>query len=191
VTLYVTTYVVTIRKGLKERKMSEKIRRISKSALLGNGNGKKEKVYVSPSTNKVSSTPTADSIAVDRTTWWEAKSEGEPNSPLFSTPQVKDKLKLEASEMCICFPDFDLYEDGKTVFWKGKIDGMGEIKVTYPETYPAQKITIEALDLEASFNDELNQLVRNYDGITPVGSIIVAMRLFLQKFQGEKECNGT
>jgi len=167
----------------------DNIKRISKSALLGDSNEKSDKVYISPTSGKVSNKPSADSVAVPRSTWY--KPDGELDSPLFSIPQVKDRIKFEASEMAVYFPGFDLYEDGEAVFWLGKIDGMGEVKVIYPSTYPAQKFDVLVLDLEESFNVELKQLIWSYDGITPAGAIIVTMRLFLLKLGGEKKCNGT
>jgi len=163
--------------------MSERIKKVNIRALLGRIKG--PKVYVSPTTSEVSDKPAKDSVPVPKTIWY--------NSPLFSISQVRERIKLEASEMMICFPDFNLYEksDG-TIFWSGKIDGIGEIRITYPQTYPAQKFIIEALDLEESFNDELKQTVWSYDGITPAGAIIIAMRLFLlRKVGGSNKCNGT
>jgi hypothetical protein len=159
----------------------EKIKKIDKQALLSEVKGKK--VYVNPRTGKVSEEPTEDSIPVPRT-WWGTNSKREENSsPIFSVPEVREKIKLEAVEMSIYFPDFELYEDenSKEIFWLGKIDGIGEIKITYPLTYLTQKFIIQALDLEESLNEELKQLVWSYKGITPAGAIIVAMRFFLLK----------
>ena len=156
--------------------MDENIRPVDKRKLLGKMEG--PKVYVNPKTGEVSSRPTVDSEPVRKTTWfWRGKN---PSSPIFSVPEIRERIISETREMSIYFPDFDLFEkDGKEVFWLGKIEGIGEIKITYPQTYPAQKFIIEALDLEESFNDELRQTVWDYDGITPAGAIIVLMRLFL------------
>jgi hypothetical protein len=160
----------------------EKIRKIDKQALLSEVKGKK--VYVDPRAGKVSEEPVEDSIAIPRT-WWGANSKGEVNSSsIFSIPEIREKIELDVVEMSVYFPDFELYEDidSKEVFWLGRIDGIGEIKVTYPLTYPAQKLIIEALDQGESFNEELQQLVWSLGDITPAGLIIVAMRLFLLKF---------
>jgi hypothetical protein len=161
----------------------EKVKKINKQALLSEVKGKK--VYVNPRTAKVSEEPTEDSIPVPRTLWGANSKREEFTSPIFSVPEVMERIKLEVVEMSIYFPDFELYEDGNSreIFWLGKIDGIGEIKVTYPLTYPAQKFIIQALDLEESFNEELKQLVWSYKDITPAGAIIVAMRfLLLKKF---------
>ena len=157
------------------------IRKVSKSALLGDENQQSNKVYVSPTTGKSSNRPAADSVEVLRTTWWRASPDGEPNSPFFSNYQVKDRIKLEVSEMAVYFPDFEFCETREAVFWRGSIDGIGEVRVTYPATYPAQKFSVEALDQGEGFNEELKKTVWGYDGITPAGSIIVTMRLFLQR----------
>jgi hypothetical protein len=159
----------------------EKVRRVDKQALLSEVRG--EKVYINPKTAKVSTEPSEDSIAIPRT-WWGANHSGEVNpSPIFSVPEVREKIRLEVVEMSIYFPDFELYENVNSgeIFWLGKIDGIGEIKITYPLTYPAQKFTTEILDLEESFNEELNQLIWRCKDITPAGAIIVAMRFFLSK----------
>jgi hypothetical protein len=151
--------------------MSEKIKPVNVRALLSEIKG--PKVYVSPTKGKVSDRPTEDSIPVPATTWW-------ASSPLFSVAKVKEKIAWEATEMAVYFPDFKLYEnEGSEIFWLGRIDGIGELRITYPQTYPAQKFSIEALDQSESFNNELKQLVWSCNGITPAGSIIVAMRLFL------------
>jgi hypothetical protein len=109
-------------------------------------------------------------------------------STLFSVFEVKEKIAQEAAEMAVYFPDFKLCEknDGE-LLWIGRIDGMGELRIIYPQTYPAQKFLIEVLDQDESFNNELKQLVWSCNGITPVGSIIVAMRLFLLKRLGRGE----
>jgi len=109
-------------------------------------------------------------------------------STLFSVFEVKEKIAQEAAEMAVYFPDFKLYEknDGE-LLWIGRIDGMGELRIIYPQTYPAQKFLIEVLDQDESFNNELKQLVWSCNGITPVGSIIIAMRLFLLKRLGRGE----
>lgn len=161
--------------------MNENIRPVDKQKLLGKIKG--PKVYVNPKTGKVSDRPTVDSEPIPKTTWWREK---EPSSPIFSVPKIRERIVSETREMSIYFPDFNLYEkDNKEVFWLGKIDGIGEIRITYPQTYPGQKFIIEALDLQESFNNELKQAVWSYDGITPVGAVIVLMRLFLsRKFQG-------
>jgi len=151
--------------------MSENIKPVNVRALLSEVKG--PKVYVSPTKGKVSDRPTEDSIPVPVTTWW-------ANSPLFSVAKVKEKIAWEATEMAVYFPDFKLYENGSSeIFWLGIIEGIGELRITYPQTYPAQKFFIEALDQDESFNNELKQLVWSYNEITPVGSIIVAIRLFL------------
>jgi len=77
------------------------------------------------------------------------------------------------------FPDFELCEEGEDVFWLGEIDGIGKVKITYPQTYPAQKFSIKLLDQDETLNEELRALVNGFEGITPAGSIVVAMRLFL------------
>lgn len=162
------------------QKMSRRIKPINKQALLSEVKGKK--VYVNPRTGKVSERATKDSIPVPKTTWWRADPEGEVNSsPIFSVPEVRERIKLEVAEMVNYFPDFGLYEDteSREVFWLGKIEGMGEIKITYPLTYPAQKIIIEVPDLEESFTEKLNEIVYKYEDITPAKAIILAMRLFL------------
>lgn len=106
----------------------------------------------------------------------------EPKSPIFSNERVRSLVAAEASEMAVYFPDFELYQDEDgSLFWLGKIEGMGELKITYPQTYPSQKFSLEALDLNESFNEELKRLVWSYDGITPTGALIVAMRLFLMR----------
>jgi len=162
--------------------MDNGIKRVSKTALLGDENTKTDKVYISPTTGKSSNKPAADSVGVPRTTWWRVNPDGESHSPIFSTPQVKERIKLEADEMAVYFPDFDLCETKEAAFWLGNIDGdIGEVKITYPATYPAQKFIIEALDQGEGFNEELKKTVWSYDGITPTGSIIVMMRLFLQR----------
>jgi hypothetical protein len=158
--------------------MRGNIKPIDKQALLGDGNGGTDTVYVSPTTGKASTKPSVDSVAVPRTTWW-TKSSGEVHTPIFSAPQVRDRLKLEASEMAIYFPDFELFEDGDAAFWMGTIQGIGEVKILYPSTYPAQKFEAVALDQGEAFNDELKNTVWSYDGITPAGAVIVTMRLFL------------
>jgi hypothetical protein len=151
--------------------MSQNIKPVNVRALLSEVKG--PKVYVSPTKGKVSDRPTEDSIPVPVTTWWS-------NSPLFSVAKVKEKIAWEATEMAVYFPDFKLYENGGSeIFWLGRIEGIGELRITYPQTYPAQKFFIEALDQDESFNNELKQLVWSYNEITPVGSIIVAIRLFL------------
>jgi hypothetical protein len=164
--------------------MTENIRPVSKQALLGNIEG--PKVYVSPTTSKISDKPTADSAAIPYTKWFTP--EGEVgSSPIFSVPEVRERIKLEASEMAIYFPDFNLCEkDDGTIFYLGRIDGIGDIRITFPLTYPAQKFLIEALDLEESFNNELKQIVWSYNGITPAGAIVVAMRLFLLRKVAER-----
>ena len=55
--------------------------------------------------------------------------------------------------MAIYFPDFKLMEksDGE-VFWTGKIEVMGEVRITYPQTYPAQKFTIEPLSIMGHYH---------------------------------------
>jgi hypothetical protein len=156
--------------------MSEEIKPIDKRALL-NETGK-PKVHVDPKTGTVSTKPTARSVPIDKTTWWGATG-GRASSPIFSNPEIKEKLRYEVMEMAVYFPDFDLYSNGET-FWQGEIEGMGKVKVTYPETYPAQKFSIKVIDLDEGFNESLKQHVWSYDGITPVGAIIVAMRLFLR-----------
>lgn len=157
----------------------EEIKLVDKNALLGNTG--KPKVYVDPRTNKVSARPTRDTFSIDMTTWWgRAKNNGgELSSPLFSIPEIKEKLKVEVVEMAVYFPDFNLYSNRET-FWLGEIEGMGKVKITYPQTYPSQKFDIEVIGLDETFNESLKQLVWSYDGITPVGAIIVAMRLFLR-----------
>jgi len=172
---------------MEEVGMSENIKPINKRALLSRIRG--PKVYVNPRTGEISDKPIKDSEAIPKTTWWyrENSDKEEGSSPLFSTSQVREKLREEALEMAIYFPDFELIEksDGG-VFWTGKIEDMGEVRITYPQTYPAQKFTIELLDLEESFNNELRRVVWSYNGITPAGAIIVAMRLFLlKKVKGE------
>jgi len=165
--------------------MPENIKPVNKQALLGNIEG--PKVYVSPTTSKVSDKPTADSAAIPYSKWFTHREGEVASSPIFSIPQVKERIRLEASEMAIYFPDFNLYEkDDGTVFYLGKIDGIGDIKITYLITYPAQKFLIEVLDLEESFNNELKQIVWSYDEITPAGAIIVAMRLFLLRKVAER-----
>lgn len=159
--------------------MSGNIKPIDKQALLGDDNENNKRVYINPATGKTSDRATADSVGVPKTTWWRATTHGESNSPLFSAPQLNGKIKLEASEMAVYFPDFTLHKDQDELFWQGTIQGIGEVKIVYPATYPAQKYEVFALELEESFNNELNQLVRSYDAITPVGSVIVTMRLFL------------
>lgn len=160
--------------------MNESIRPVDKQRLLRKIRG--PKVYVSPRTGKVSHRPTVDSEPIPKTTWWRKSSQKGPSSPIFYVLKVRDRIVSETTEMSIYFPDFDLCgKDNEEIFWLGKIDGIGEIKITYPQTYPAQKFVIEALDLQESFNDELKQTVWSYDGITPAGGIIVLMRLFLLK----------
>jgi hypothetical protein len=159
--------------------MSEKIKPVNVKALLSEVKG--PKVYVSPTKGKVSNRKTEDSVAVPTTTWWRA------NSPLFSVAKVKEKIAQEATEMAVYFPDFKLYEnESGEIFWLGSIDSIGELRITYPQTYPAQKFFIEALDQDESFNNELKQLVWSYNGITPAGSIVVAMRLFLLRKLGKR-----
>lgn len=80
--------------------------------------------------------------------------------------------------MACFFPDFKLCEEG-CLFWIGRIEGIGRVKITYPKNYPAQKFVIELLDQEEWLNDELMSLINGYEGITPAGSLVVAMRLFL------------
>ena len=159
----------------------ENIRKVSKSVLLGDENQKTDKVYVSPTTGKVSSRPSADTVEVPRTTWWRTTPDGESSSHFFSTHQVKERIKLETTEMAVYFPDFELDETGEAIMWLGKIEGIGEIRITYPATYPSQKFSIEALDLDESFNTELKETVWGYDDIRPAGAIIITMRLYLQK----------
>jgi hypothetical protein len=152
--------------------MSKNVKPVNIKALLGEVKG--PKVYVNPTKGTVSSKPSEDSVAIPTTTWWRA------NSPLFSIDKVRERIAREAAEMSIYFPDFRLCEgDGGEIFWTGNIDGIGELRITYPQTYPTQKFLVEALDQEESFNEELKRLVWSYDGITPAGSIIVTMRLFL------------
>jgi hypothetical protein len=158
--------------------LDEEIRPVDKQSLLRELKG--PKVYVNPRTGKVSCRPTADSEPVPKTTWWWGRSEREPSSPIFSVPQTRERIVSEITEMSIYFPDFDLYEEEKEgVFWLGRIEGIGEVRIVYPQTYPAQKFIVQALDLPESFNDELKQTVWSYDGITPAGAVIVLMRLFL------------
>ncbi|MGQ9469216.1 MAG: hypothetical protein ACUVTD_05250 [Nitrososphaerales archaeon] len=166
--------------------MSEKIKRIDKQALLSEVKGKR--VYVDPREGRVSSKPSEDSVAIPKTTWFAESTENPTSSPLFSVPELREKLKLEVAEMMAYFPDFELYEDEGSgeIFWLGSIDGIGEIKITYPKTYPAQKFIVEALDQEESFTNELNEIVWSYNDITPAEAIIVTLRLFLKKFSGEE-----
>jgi hypothetical protein len=159
--------------------MSQNVKPVDKNALLGDESKHTNKVYVSPTTGKSSNKPTADSVGVPRTTWWRANPDGEPSSPIFSTPKVKEMIKLEAAEISVYFPDFDLCETNEATFWLGRIDGIGEVRITYPATYPAQKIEVEALDLSEGFNEELKKIAWSYDGIRPAGAIIITMRLFL------------
>jgi len=143
------------------------------------GDKKTDKVYVSPTTGKSSNKPTIDSIGVDRTTWWKAHSEGEPSSPLFSTSQVRERIVFETSEMATFFPDFELCESQESTYWQGRIEGIGDIKVTYPSTYPSQKLLVEALDLGESFNEDLKMTLWTYNGVRPAGTLVITMRLFL------------
>jgi hypothetical protein len=156
--------------------MSEEIKPIDKRALLRETG--KPKTYVDPKTGTVSTNPTARSLSIYKTTWWGATG-GRASSTIFSNPEIKEKIGYEAMEMAVYFPDFDLYSNDET-FWQGEIEGMGKVRVTYPETYPAQKFSIKVVDLDEDFNENLRQLVWSYDGITPAGAIIVAMRLFLR-----------
>lgn len=158
--------------------MSSEIRPADKEALLGGVRGKK--VYVDLKTGKTSEKPTVDSVAIPKTTWWRATTKEEESSPpIFSSPQVREAVKIDTTEMSIYFPDFNLHSDGET-FWSGGIEGMGEIRITYPQTYPAQKFLIEVIGLDETFNKNLKQLVWSCEGITPAGSMILAMRLFLR-----------
>jgi len=157
--------------------MSKRVKPINKKALLGEFKG--NKVYVDPKRGKVSNKPTPDSVPIPRTIWF---STSEEDHPLFSIPEVKERIANEAAEMALYFPDFDLYQDESgALFWLGKIDGIGEMKITYPQSYPSQKFTVEALDQLESFNEELQRLIWSYDDITPVGALIVTMRFFLLK----------
>ena len=163
--------------------MNSEIYPVNKEALLREIRGKK--VYVNPFRGTVSSRPSSGSIGVPKTRWWGEGSA--PNFPSsFSLVGFEEIIANEIIEMSIYFPDFDLYRDEEgNIFWLGKIDGIGEVKVTYPKTYPAQKFLIEALDLEESFNEELRRTVWSYDDITPAGALIVLMRLFLlRRFSG-------
>jgi hypothetical protein len=155
--------------------MAGELKPVKAEALLGEVEG--PKVYVSPSRGEVSQRPREDAVAVPVTTWW---GEGTPSS-LFSIAEVRKKIAREAAEMAVYFPDFKLYEKDGELLWLGSIAGIGEIRITYPRTYPSQKFLVQALDLEESFNEELKQLIWRYKGITPAGSIIVTMRLFLLK----------
>lgn len=157
--------------------MGEEIKPVDKKALLRETG--KPKVYVDAKTGKVSNRPTADSVGIDRTTWWRARGR-EVSSPIFSDSRVKERIEFEATEMAIYFPDFNLYSRDDIVFWEGEIEGMGKVRITYPQTYPAQKFEIEVLGLDEAFNEILRQLTWSYDGITPAGAVIVSMRLFLR-----------
>jgi len=153
------------------------IQPVDKNALLNDSGSKK--VYVSPTRGRVLDRPSDDSIAVDRSTWWGESPKKEPVSPLFSVPEVAKKINDEVKEMAIYFPDFVLRRN-KDVFWQGKIDGLGEVKIIYPLNYPSQKFLVEVLDLDESFNESLKDLVCWYDNLTPAGAVIISMRLFLR-----------
>lgn len=172
--------------------MSERVKRVNKQALLSEVKG--PKVYINPLKGQVSEKPTTDSIPVPKTSWWRANPEGENlTSPIFSAPEIRERIKFEVAEMITYFPYFDLYEDESSgeVFWLGRVDGIGDIKITYPSTYPAQKLLIELLDLEEYLNYELLQLVWSYKEIRPAGAIIVAMQFFLKKLaEGVLPCSG-
>ena len=158
--------------------MSNEVRLVDRKALLKETG--RPQVYVDPRTGTVSDKPTRDSVAIDSTIWWGANAAGgEPSSPVFSNSEVRKRIRLEAAEMAVYFPDFSLHSNG-TTFWQGEIEGMGEVKVTYPQTYPAQRFTVEVIGLEGAFNESLRQLVWSYDGITPAGAVIVTMRMFLR-----------
>lgn len=158
--------------------MSEnKVKPVNLRSLLSRVRG--PKVYVDPKSAKVSNRPVRDSVPIPKSTWWEGTEQ-----PPFSSEAI-EIISSHASEMAVYFPDFKLYSENN-LFWLGKIDGIGEIRITYPLTYPAQKFEIEALELPESFTEELRGIVWDYEDITPAGAVIVLMRLFLLK-----GCNGT
>jgi len=166
--------------------MSEEIRRVDIRSLLNRIRG--PKIYVDPKTGRVSDSPSRDSAPVPKTTWWK----DELDSLL--SPEAIEIVSSHALEMARYFPDFELYTDERSLFWLGKIDGIGKIKITYPLTFPAQKFEIQALDLSGSFTEEVKKIVWEHEDITPAGAIIVLMRYFLLTLfprEGEKKCNGT
>lgn len=157
----------------------EKLRPVNKTALLSRIRG--PAVYVDPIKGEVSSVPSKNAVEVPTTHWWGFSL----ISPSFSDPFLQI-IENEILEMAVYFPDFQLYraDDGSFV-WLGRIEGIGEIRISYPQSYPSQKFSVEALDQPSSFNDELKKIVWSYGGISPAGSLIVLLRFFLsRKFGG-------
>jgi len=164
-------------------------------------------VYVSPTSGKVYDGSRGDTLAqlspdateVKRTTWfirlpWRRREELSPSPSLsegsgvqeprhwYDSPEGTQRLRLELLEIKRYFPDFDLYVDeNDAMLLKGEIDGVGEAIIRYPENYPSENISAIFSDESESLNRELQTMLSQYPTITPVGSIIVAIRLILKR----------
>lgn len=110
-------------------------------------------------------------------------SEGKP-SPLLSDPRTKSRITSDAISINKCVPDLEVYDDGKAVYLNCKVECIGEVQYTYPETYPAKKFSITALDMSEGFNEELQRIVLGMLDANAADALIVALRLYLSKKKG-------
>jgi hypothetical protein len=188
-------------------------RKVLPSALLSEGRVEVEgspdarlpggRVYVSPTTGRsydgdrgdtLASLP-ADAVEVRKQAFglriWGR--EGERPSSLFSkwyeSQQGLERLRRETQLMQAYFPDFGLCRDEASgqMAWTGKIEGIGELEIVYPEDYPARHPFVNILGKE-DLSVKVNVLISQSGDITPVATIIIAMRFFIEMSKkGEKD----
>lgn len=160
------------------------------------------RVYVSPTTGRSYDGDRGDTLASLPADAVEVRKQGfglrlwgrggERPSPLFSkwyeSQQGLERLRRETQLMQAYFPDFGLCRDEANgqMAWTGKIEGIGELEIVYPEDYPARHPFVNILGKE-DLSVKANILISQAGDITPVAAVIITMRLFIETSgKGEK-----